>query len=82
MECLTITVKSLEGLHVKPASEMFMAANQFSSQITAVLGEKRADCKNILDILGLGALFGDRLQLEFEGRDEKEAKKAFQSLFE
>ncbi|MBS6516694.1 MAG: HPr family phosphocarrier protein [Clostridium sp.] len=82
MKTLTITVQTAEGLHVKPASQLFMAAREFSCCITAYCREGQADCKNILEILSLGAAEGERITLHFDGLDETEAKSAFLSLAE
>lgn len=82
MRTLTITVQTAEGLHVKPASQLFMAARNFNCRITASCGEAQADCKNILELLNLGAAGGERLTLNFEGPDETEAESAFCRLAE
>ena len=82
MKILTIAVQTAEGLHVKPASQLFMAARDFSCRITASCREAQADCKSILELLGLGAAGGERLTLNFEGPDETEAESAFCRLAE
>ncbi len=82
MRTLTITVQTAEGLHVKPASQLFMTARNFSCRITASCGEAQADCKNILELLSLGAAGGERLTLSFDGTDETEAENAFCRLAE
>lgn len=82
MRTLTITVQTAEGLHVKPASQLFMAARNFNCRITASCGEAQADCKNILELLSLGAAGGEQLILNFDGSDEAEAENAFCSLTE
>lgn len=82
MKILTIAVQTAEGLHVKPASQLFMAARDFSCRITASCREAQADCKNILELLNLGAAGGERLVLSFDGPDEEAAERAFRRLTE
>lgn len=82
MKILTIAVQTAEGLHVKPASQLFMTARNFSCQITASCKEGQADCKNILELIGLGAAKGEQLMLSFDGPDETEAERAFCRLAE
>lgn len=82
MRTLTITVQTAEGLHVKPASQLFMAARNFNCRITASCGEAQADCKNILELLSLGVAGGEQLILNFDGSDEAEAENAFCRLAE
>lgn len=82
MKTLTITVQTAEGLHVKPASQLFMAARNFNCRITASCGQEQADCKNILELLSLGAADGELLTLTFDGPDEAEAELAFSRLAE
>lgn len=81
MKTLSIVIRSPEGLHAKPASELFMEARKFPCRVTAFLGRKKADCKSILELLSLGASFGDELILTFEGADEETAADAFRLLF-
>ena len=78
MKILTIAVQTAEGLHVKPASQLFMTARDFSCRITASC----RDCKSILELLGLGAAGGERLVLSFDGPDEEAAERAFRRLTE
>lgn len=77
MRTLTITVQTAEGLHVKPASQLFMAARDFNCRITASCGEAQADCKNILELLNLGAAGGERLTLNFEDQMRQRQKAPF-----
>ena len=52
----------------------------FTSRITVVKGEREADAKSILGVLGLGALGGTSLVLRAEGNDADEALAALAEL--
>lgn len=65
------------GLHARPAARLFMEARKFECRIDAVeAGGETADCKNLLAIMGLGAVFGSELLFRFDGTDEDQAEAA------
>ncbi|MBT9778289.1 HPr family phosphocarrier protein [Clostridium sp. MCC353] len=70
------------GLHAKPASMLMMTARKFQSEIRGDLNKYSADLKNVIEILGLGAEFGDRVLIRAEGPDEAEAIEAIKEAFE
>ena len=51
MKTLTVRIRVPEGLHVKPASKIFMEARKYGCRITAFGSERQADCKNIMELL-------------------------------
>ena len=70
------------GLHARPASVLVQKAEEFSSTIKLIKGEKAANLKSILGVLWLKVRDGDKILLEIEGRDEKEALQVIKELFE
>lgn len=66
-------IKDLLGLHARPASRVFMEARKYECKIEALCGNKRADCKSLLELMGLGAKYGSRILFRFDGSDEEEA---------
>ena len=80
MKTLTVRIRVPEGLHVKPASKIFMEARKYGCRITAVGSERQADCKNIMELLSLEAAFGEELRFEFDGAGEEKAREAFKLL--
>ena len=70
------------GLHARPASILVQKAEEFSSTIKLIKDDKVANAKSILGILWLKVRDGDKILLEIEGRDEKEALQAIKELFE
>ena len=59
------------ALHARPAGLFVRRAMTFTSRITVVKGEREADAKSILGVLGLGAA---------EGNDADEALAALADL--
>jgi len=78
------TVKLLNkvGLHARPAVLFVQTANQFKSEITVTKkgGDKQANAKSILDVLSLGAEYGDVITIRAQGGDQEEALKALVEL--
>jgi phosphotransferase system HPr (HPr) family protein len=56
-------------LHARPAAQFVRTAMRFASAITVYAGERHADAKSVLAVLGLGARRGTQLRLHAEGGD-------------
>ena len=61
-------VKAMEGL-------MFIdeLMRKYECKIEALCGNKKADCKSLLELMGLGAKYGSQILFRFDGADEEEA---------
>ena len=57
------------GLHQRAADRFCRAAKQYSSSVVVLNGERRADGKNIWDLIGLLVFPGMEVLLEVEGAD-------------
>ena len=68
------TVKDEHGIHARPAGVLVNCAKKFSSEITVKKGDKEANAKRLLSVMGLGAKHGETLEFIIEGNDEKEAE--------
>lgn len=67
-----ISVK--DGLHAKNAMELSRAASAYKSTITLQAGNgPKVNCKNVMALMGLGAVQGETLVLCAEGEDEETA---------
>ena len=63
---LAITAKN--GLHARPAAAIAKAANVFTdTHIFIRKGDKRANAKSMVEILGLGINFGDKIEFLAKG---------------
>ena len=60
-------------LHARPAAAFVRTAMRYAASITVVAGEREADAKSLLSVLGLGARRGTELRLRAEGREAARA---------
>ena len=81
MKEFACTVADPCGLHARPAGRLAALAKQFSSSITVRMGNKEADAKRLLSLMGLGASEGAELWFCAEGADEEAAMEALQAFF-
>lgn len=68
-----IIINNPTGLHARPAAIFVENANKFISSITVKKDDQAVDGKSILSLLTLGVEKGDKIEIEIEGSDEKEA---------
>ena len=68
-----IMVSEDHGLHARPAAFFVQEAAKFESQVTLEKDGEVIDGKSIMEILTLGAKYGDYLILRVEGEDAKES---------
>ena len=59
MRTFMYTIKSPVGLHARHAGLLVRETSRFQSEITVSLGEKTANGKGILSLMGLGVKQGD-----------------------
>ena len=73
MRSFMYTIKAPVGLHARHAGLLVKQASLFESSVTVSRGEKRADGKRILGLMGLGVRQGDVIKIDVEGPDEDTA---------
>ena len=70
MRSFMYTVKSPVGMHARHAGLLVQEARKYASSVTMTLGERSADARRILGLMGLGVKQGDIIKVEVEGPDE------------
>ena len=80
MICFKCTVGDEHGIHARPAGAIVNCAKKFASQITLKKGEREANAKRLISVMGLGAKYGDELTVFVEGEDENNAASEIQKL--
>ena len=70
MQTFMYTIKVPVGLHARHAGLLVKEASKYRSDITVSFGEKTADAKRILGLMGLGIRLGDVIKVTVEGEDE------------
>jgi phosphotransferase system HPr (HPr) family protein len=67
-------------LHARPAGALAVAAARFRSAVSVSAGERRADAKSVLSVMGLGASSGQDVTVSAEGPDAGEAVAAIVAI--
>ena len=70
MQTFMYTIKVPVGLHARHAGLLVKEASRYRSDITVSFGDKTADAKRILGLMGLGIKLGDVIKVTVEGEDE------------
>lgn len=78
----TYTMTDPIGLHARPAGMLAKKAAEFKSTVTVVKGEKSAETRRIMALMGLGVKGGDTITLRVEGDDEQTASAAIKKFLE
>ncbi len=68
------------GIHARPAAQIAQCCVNFKSAVTITCGGKVADGSNVLQVLALGAVNGDELNISIEGADEEKAAEAIKKV--
>ena len=69
-------IKDNEGIHARPAGELVKLAKSFESSVMIEKEGKKADCKKIFGLMGLGPKKDHEVTFTFEGADEEAACEA------
>jgi phosphotransferase system HPr (HPr) family protein len=62
-----ITVADPLGIHARPASALAIAVGKSGARVTLRYGQKIADARSVIQMLGLGALPNSVVTVEIEG---------------
>jgi phosphocarrier protein len=76
----TVKVINRAGVHARPAALLVQAAKDFSCDIFLESGDDRINGKSIMGIITLGAAYGSEIRIVADGKDEKDEKKAVETL--
>jgi len=67
-------------LHARPAGALAVAAGRFAARITVTVGDRTADAKSVLGVMGLGATSGQHVTVSAAGPDAQEAVTALVAI--
>ena len=73
MKQFSYQIEDPNGMHARPAGALATFAKRFASDVRVTLGEKEADAKRLLSLMGLGATHGSSLLFSISGEDEDRA---------
>ncbi len=80
MKEFTYTITDPVGIHARPAGMLSKKAGEFKSVITIVKGEKKAETRRLMALMGLGIKCGDTITVQADGEDEAAAAEAIQTF--
>ncbi len=80
MKELSFTVKDPAGLHARPAGLLVKEAQRLSDNVTICKGERTADLKKLLAVMGLGIRHGETVIIRIEGKDEEASLRHLESV--
>ncbi len=75
-----VTVTNPEGLHARPARDLWETARRFTAEVHVHKGHVDADAKSIFDIMILNAEQGSELIVRARGADAEGAVRAVVKL--
>ena len=67
---LRLTVLDPAGLHARPAAQVVRTAGRFRSRITIHVGDRTADVKSLIAVLGLTIRPGAEITISADGPDD------------
>ena len=70
MRSFMYTIKAPVGMHARHAGLLVKETSRFQSDITLSKGDRTANAKGILALMGLGVRQGDLIRVTIEGEDE------------
>jgi phosphocarrier protein HPr len=82
MPKILLTINHPVGLHARPASIFVQTAGRYKSSVVVTCGERTADAKSIISVLGLGANQGASIEITAEGEDAREVLNALRLIVE
>lgn len=71
-----VLIQNPTGLHARPAAVLANAAKKFKSEILLQRGEKQANAKSVVALLGLEVNHGEQVRIIAKGADAQEALSA------
>lgn len=75
-----VTVKSVIGLHARPASALVKLAMKYKSKILLHYQGRQFDAKSMFGVLGAGIKGGEAILISADGEDEAQALEATTEL--
>lgn len=81
MKTFNYVITDEVGIHARPAGMLVKEAKKYESSVMIVKGEKKADAKKLMVLMGLGVKCGEEVTVEVEGADEEKAYEAMETFF-
>ncbi len=82
MKTFNYTLTIPEGIHARPAGLLVSHLRNYPCAVRVKKGDKTADCKRLVSLMGLGAKKGDTLFFEVEGEGEESGAQTLAAFLE
>lgn len=73
MADIRLRVLDPSGLHGRPAAQVVRTSSRFTSRISIEVGDRTADAKSLIGLLGLTIRPGSEITIVVDGPDEDDA---------
>ena len=73
MKQFEYVIKDELGVHARPAGLLVKKAKEFESETVITKGDKSANAKKLIALMGLAIKQGDRITVKISGEDENKA---------
>lgn len=81
MKTFEYTITDPVGIHARPAGMLVKEVKNYASNVTIVKGDRKADAKKLMVLMGLGVKCGETVTVEVEGADEDTSAAALETFF-
>lgn len=81
MRTFEYKIKDESGIHARPAGLLAKLAGDFESEITISHGEKSAEIRRLIAVMGMGIRCDDTVTVTVSGPDEQNAAEAVEKFF-
>lgn len=71
MKNFNYVITDLVGIHARPAGLLVKEAKKYESKIIIKKGEKEAEARKLMAVMGLGVKHNDIVEVTIEGADEE-----------
>ena len=73
MQTFMYTIKAPVGMHARHAGLLAKETGRYQSAVTLSFGNRSANARSVLALMGLGVRQGDLIKVTIEGEDEDTA---------
>ena len=81
MTAFDYTITDEIGIHARPAGLLAKEAAKYESKVMLHFGDKKADARRLIAVMGMGVKHGHTVHVEVEGADEAQAAAQLEAFF-
>ncbi len=81
MKSFEYVITDSVGIHARPAGMLNKEGRKYKSAVIIHRGEKSADIKRLMAVMGLGVKCGETVRVTIEGEDEETVAPIVEAFF-